>query len=147
MLEQRARLFRQAMVNKNDHIACSALIAGIRMYLESPDVVKRWQNETRDATKFQSKMVSFHALHLLYKMHSNDRRAVQRLVSSMINHPPESPLARCLLIRYAHSCIFHCSGRPSMDNNSLQISEFIKDQIKQYKKSMVMFEAPNVYVI
>eukprot|EP01083_Nonionella_stella_P311834 1113225_1 len=140
MLEQRARLFRQAIVSKSDHISSSALCAGIRMYSKNQDVVKRWQNETREATKSPSKMVSFHALHLLYKMHCNDRRAVMRLVSSMINRPPESALARCLLIRYAFSCIAH-SGNISMDSNSGQILEFIKDQIKQYKNPMVMFEA------
>lgn len=137
MLEQRARLFRQAIVNKNDHIASAALCAGIRMYSQNKDVVKRWQNETREATKSSSKMVSFHALHLLYKMHSNDRNAVRRLVTSMINRPPESPLARCLLIRYAFSCI----ATGNVDSKSNQILEFIKDQIKQYKNPMVMFEA------
>lgn len=137
MLEQRARLFRQAIVNKNDHIASSALCAGIRMFNDNRDVVKRWQNETREATKSSSKMVAFHALHLLYKMHSNDRRAVMRLVTSMINRPPESPLARCLLIRYAYSCI--AGGQT--DSNSGQILDFIKDQIRNYKNPMVMFES------
>jgi len=143
MLEQRARLFRQAIVNKNEHIASSALCAGIRMFQSNQDVVKRWQNETREATKSSSKMVSFHALHLLYKMASDDRRAVMRLVTSMINNPPESPLARCLLIRYAYSCIAGAGsgGGAGSDSTSASILEFIKDQIKQYKNPMVMFEA------
>lgn len=143
MLEQRARLFRQAIVNKNSHIASSALCAGIRMYPQNRDVVKRWQNETREASKSSSKMVSFHALHLLYRMCATDRRAVARLVTSMISRPPESPLARCLLIRYAFSCIAGMSATETSSSGSAGrlMLDFIKDQIKQYKNPMVMFEA------
>jgi len=138
MLEQRARLFRQAIVNKNDHIASSALCAGIRMFSANREVVKRWQNETREATKSSSKMVAFHALHLLYKMHATDRRAVMRLVTSMIARPPESPLARCLLIRYAFSCIGGGSGAGSGEH---KIVDFIKEQIRNYKNPLVMLES------
>jgi len=143
MLEQRARLFRQAIVNKDAHIASSALCAGIRMYPANRDVVKRWQNETREASKSTSKMVSFHALHLLYRMCATDRRAVARLVTSMISRPPESPLARCLLIRYAFSCIAGMSAQDTSSSGSAGrlMLDFIKEQIKQYKNPMVMFEA------
>lgn len=42
MLEQRARLYRQAIVNSNDHIASSALAAGIQLFEKSPEVVQKF---------------------------------------------------------------------------------------------------------
>ena len=133
MLEQRARLFRQAIVNPNEHISSSALTAGIRMFDSNPEVIRRWVNEVRETTNSNKKMVSFHGLNLLYKIHESDRRAVMRLVTSMINKPPDSAFARCLLIRYAFSCL---GSEPPK-----QLLQFIKDSIKQYKSPMVMFEA------
>ncbi|ETO14662.1 hypothetical protein RFI_22709 [Reticulomyxa filosa] len=79
MLEQRARIFRTAIVNTNEHIASSALTAGIRLFPSNPDVIRRWVNEVREATRSAKPMVAFHGLHLLYKIHQHDRRAVDRV--------------------------------------------------------------------
>ena len=47
--------------------------------------------------------------------------------------PPDSAFARCLLIRYAFSCL---GSEPPKE-----LLQFVKDSIKQYKSPMVMFEA------
>ena len=78
-------------------------------------------------------MVSFHVLNLLYKIRESDRRAVMKVVTSMINKPPDNAFARCLLIRCAFSCL---GSEPPKE-----LLQFIKDSIKQYKSPMVMFEA------
>lgn len=134
MLEQRARLFRQAIVNPNEHIASAALTAGIRMFPSNPEVIRRWVNEVRETTKSSKKMVSYHGLHLLYKIHQHDKTAILRLVQTMIQNPSESQFTRCLLIRYVYS-ISGGSEPPKM------LLDYLKDSIKQYKSPMVMFEA------
>ena len=145
MLEQRSRLFRQAIVNKNEHISSSALCAGIRLYDKidknsnsNKDVIKRWVNEVKDSCKSNKSMVSFHGLNLLYKINSNDKQAIIRLVSSMIVNPPESTYAKCLLIRYCFNCIKAVSNKSDPPKRFLN---FIKEQIKNYKNPMIMFEA------
>jgi len=65
----------------------------------------RWVNEVRETTRSPKSMVSFHGLHLLYKIHKHDRRAVIRMVTNLVKSPPESSLARCLLIRYVFSVL------------------------------------------
>ena len=139
MLEQRARLFRQCIVNQNAHIASSALCAGINLFNEgNAEVIRRWVNEVRETTKSNNgNMISFHGLHLLYKIHSKDRKAVQRLVTTMISNPSDSPFTRCLLIRYAFSTL----NITDSDLPPKNILNFITSSIKQYKKPMVVFEA------
>ena len=67
------------------------------------------------------------------RVHESDTRAVMRLVTSMINKPPDSAFARCLLIRYAFSFLG--------SELKKELLQFVKDSIKHYKSPMVMFEA------
>ena len=45
-------------------------------------------------------MALFHAVALLHGLHSQDRLAVSKLVTSLVRGSVRSPLAQCLLVRY-----------------------------------------------
>jgi coatomer protein complex subunit gamma len=57
-----------------------------------------------------AQMVQYHALALLHSIKSNDRLAVSKLVSQLTKQQLKSPLAMCLLIRYAVNVIQEAQG-------------------------------------
>lgn len=49
MLAQVDRFFKQAIVDKIEFTASSALVAGIHLFPMGSDVVKRWANEVQES--------------------------------------------------------------------------------------------------
>lgn len=50
-------------------------------------------------------MVQYHALLLLYEIRRNDMVGLTKIVNQLIRSEPHSPLAMCVLIRYAKNVI------------------------------------------
>ncbi len=100
MLGAIERYLKQAIVDRNAFVASSALMAGLRLFRNCGDVVRRWINEVQEAVNSSNDMVQFHALSLLYQIKQHDRLAVSKTVQQLSKGSLRSPLATCLLIRY-----------------------------------------------
>lgn len=101
MAAQIDRYLKTAIVDKNAFVASSALVCGITLVRTAPEVVKRWVNEIQETVTSKHSMVQFHALALLYELKKSDRMALHKVVTSMAKSQSRSPMAECLLIRYA----------------------------------------------
>eukprot|EP00475_Leptophrys_vorax_P026253 TRINITY_DN3694_c0_g1_i1.p1 TRINITY_DN3694_c0_g1~~TRINITY_DN3694_c0_g1_i1.p1 ORF type:complete len:587 (-),score=156.72 TRINITY_DN3694_c0_g1_i1:1022-2782(-) len=136
MLGQMERFIKQAIVDRNSMIASAALLSGQSLFRLSPDVVKRWVNEVQDALNSSSApMVQFHALGLLYQIKKTDRLALSKVVSVLAKKPPKSPLAHCLLIRYALQIIGSGNGPEEK-----ALIDFLSASLHK-SSSMVSYEA------
>lgn len=140
MLAQSERLYRQAIVDKNELVASSALVSGIQFYKMSPDVVRRWVSEVQNAVQSKYPMVQFHALVLLRNIKQTDRLAVSKLVTQLRRAHMGSPLALCMLIRYTADLIRH---DPS-DSEGIAVGYEFLDRCLRYngaQSEMVNYEA------
>ncbi|KAJ3694680.1 hypothetical protein LUZ60_000057 [Juncus effusus] len=137
ILAQIERYLKQAVVDKNPVVASAALVSGIHLLQTSPEVVKRWSNEVQEAVQSRASLVQFHALALLYQIRQNDRLAVTKLVTSLTKGSVRSPLAQCLLIRYASQVI-----RESGMNQAGERPYFdYLESCLRHKAEMVILEA------
>ena len=100
MLGQIERYVKQAVVDNNELVSSSALLCGLQLVGQAPDVVRRWVNEVQTALTSKTDMVQYHALALLRCIKQHDKLAMSKLVSSLMRMNLRSPLACCLLIRY-----------------------------------------------
>jgi coatomer protein complex subunit gamma len=137
MMAQIERFLKQAIVDKQPFVASAALVSGLHLMHTNPEVVKRWQNEVNQAVMDkQSTMVQYHALALLHEIKQNDRLAVSKLVSQLCKSQLQSPLAQCLLIRYAVRVIE--DGADAAQER--QSYDFLESCLR-HKNDMVIFEA------
>eukprot|EP00922_Rhytidocystis_sp_ex-Travisia-forbesii_P037490 GHVS01055868.1.p1 GENE.GHVS01055868.1~~GHVS01055868.1.p1 ORF type:complete len:859 (+),score=145.05 GHVS01055868.1:321-2897(+) len=134
MAAQIERYLKTAIVDKNPFVASSALLCGIQLLRTAPEVVRRWVNEVSESVSSKHPMVQFHALGLLYELKRNDRLALQKVVSGLTKNFLKSPLAECLLIRYA--------GRLAGKDPSLAkpLMDYLEGCLR-HKSEMVYFEA------
>jgi coatomer protein complex subunit gamma len=101
MMPQVERFIKQAVVDADSFVASSALLAGIRLFDQCPEVVRRWVSEVSSAMTTKTDMVQYHALCLNYKIKRNDRQAVAKLVTSLTRNAPRSPYAQVVAVRLA----------------------------------------------
>mmetsp|Transcript_121639 Transcript_121639/g.214467 ORF Transcript_121639/g.214467 Transcript_121639/m.214467 type:complete len:925 (-) Transcript_121639:145-2919(-) len=136
MAAQIDRYLKTAIVDKNPFVASSALIAGINLSRTVPDVVKRWVNEVQTTVQSQHQMVQFHALALMYELKKTDRLALHKVVTQLAKSQLKSPMAECLLIRYAAQ-ILMTERDPSVE----KILMAYLDNCLRHKNEMVTYEA------
>ncbi|GAQ90422.1 coatomer gamma subunit [Klebsormidium nitens] len=139
LLGQIERYLKQAVVDKNPIVASAALVSGIHLLKNNPEIVKRWSNEVQEAVNSKAPLVQFHALALLHQIRQNDRLAVSKLVTSLTRGNVRSPLAQCLLIRYTVQVIHEASGISS-SGGERPFYEFLEGCLR-HKAEMVIFEA------
>ncbi|KAK9136362.1 hypothetical protein Syun_015692 [Stephania yunnanensis] len=137
LLTQIERYLKQAIVDKNPVVASAALVSGIHLLQTNPEIVKRWSNEVQEAVQSRAALVQFHALALLHQIRQNDRLAVSKLVTSLTRGTVRSPLAQCLLIRYA-SQVIHESGNTQTGERPFY--DYLESCLR-HKAEMVIFEA------
>lgn len=97
------RYLKQAVVDKSPLVSSAALVSGMHLLQNNAELVKRWYNEIQEAMQSKNPMVQFHAIMLQHAFRSNDRLAVNKLVSGLTRNnlrSPIQPMAQCLLIRY-----------------------------------------------
>ena len=139
MLNQVERFFKQAIVDKNEFTASSALVAGIHLFPIGNETIKRWSNEVQESVTNKSRMVQYHALQLLYLIKKHDRLAISKIVNSLVRAPPKSPLTVCLLIRYLGGLM-----NEQYDTNGgvheKPLLDFLNSCLRN-KSSMVVYEA------
>lgn len=136
MLSAIERYLKQAIVDKNAFVASSALMSGLRLFIECPDVVRRWINEVQEAVNSSSDMVQYHALSLLYKIKQHDRLAVSKIVQQLSRGSLRSPLATCLLIRYTSNLLHEDMN----STNAKSAYQFLENCLR-HKNEMVIYEA------
>ena len=107
MLGQVERYMSQAIVDKNELVSSSALLAGLQFirHAGNIDIIRRWVSEIQTALSTKSDAVQFHALALLRTVKQGDRLAMSKLVVQMMKGQVRSPLAVCLLIRYTSAML------------------------------------------
>ncbi|KAK6946227.1 Coatomer, gamma subunit, appendage, Ig-like subdomain [Dillenia turbinata] len=137
LLTQIERYLKQAIVDKNPVVASAALVSGIHLLQTNPEIVKRWSNEVQEAVQSRAALVQFHALALLHQIRQNDRLAVSKLVTSLTRGTVRSPLAQCLLIRYASQVIKESSN---MQTGDRPFYDYLEGCLR-HKAEMVIFEA------
>ncbi|GJN08551.1 hypothetical protein PR202_ga26486 [Eleusine coracana subsp. coracana] len=126
LLTQIERYLKQAIVDKNPAVASAALVSGIHLVQANPEIVKRWSNEVQEAVQSRSALVQFHGLALLHQIRQNDRLAISKLVSGLTRGTIRSPLAQCLLIRYASQVAM---TRPlAVTNCNSELGSLLSDQ-------------------
>jgi len=101
MMPQVERFIKQAVVDADSFVASSALLAGIRLIDDCPEVVRRWVSEVSSAMTTKTDMVQYHALCLNYKIKRHDRQAVAKLVTSLTRAAPRNPYAQVVAVRLA----------------------------------------------
>lgn len=136
MLGAIERYLKQAIVDRNAFVASSALMAGLRLFLTCPEVVRRWINEVQEAVNSSSEMVQYHALSLLYKIKQHDRLAVSKIVQQLSKGSLRSPLATCLLIRYTSNLLHE-----DMNSTNAKASYQFLENCLRHKNEMVIYEA------
>ncbi|KAK3150964.1 hypothetical protein QOZ80_3AG0239910 [Eleusine coracana subsp. coracana] len=139
LLTQIERYLKQAIVDKNPAVASAALVSGIHLVQANPEIVKRWSNEVQEAVQSRSALVQFHGLALLHQIRQNDRLAISKLVSGLTRGTIRSPLAQCLLIRYASQVIRESSL--NTQNGDSPFFDFLESCLRLKGADMVNLEA------
>ncbi|CAA7387861.1 unnamed protein product [Spirodela intermedia] len=138
LLTQIERYLKRAIVDKNPFVASAALVSGVHLIQINPEIVRRWSNEVQETIQSRAALVQFHALALLHQIRQNDRLALSKLVTSLTRGTVRSPLAQCLLIRYASQVI-----RESTTDNQTGdrlFHDFLESCLR-HKSEMVILEA------
>lgn len=131
LLPQLERFLKQSLVDKDPHVASSALVSGIHLMKTTPELIKRWVNEVQEGTN-KGGMVQYHALALLHQIKQHDRLAVSKLVASLVRGTVRSPYASCLLIRLAAEVMDASDDRTYLD--------YLEQSLRN-KNEMVVYEA------
>jgi coatomer protein complex subunit gamma len=140
MVAQIDRYLKTAIVDKNPFVASSALVCGMTLNRTVPDVVKRWVSEIQETTGSKHAMVQFHALALIYDLKKQDRLALHKVVLGLAKASSKSPMAECLLIRYATQIL--TTERDQQIEKTL-ISYL--DSCLRHKSEMVCYEAARAF--
>lgn len=136
MLTAIERYIKQAIVDKNNLVASSALVSGIHLVKKNPEVIRRWVNEVQEVMNSQYEMVQYHAVSLMYEIKQHDKLAVAKFVTQLQKQTLRSPLATCLLIRYTAKIL----QEDMMSPNATQLYAYL-EQMLRHKSDMVTFEA------
>lgn len=145
MLGQLERYFKQMIVDKDGYVASAALTTSLRL-LGKPgaaDTIGRWASEVHTVltTRSGSDMTQFHALALLRAIKRHDRLAVSKVVGTLMKGGVRSPLALCLLIRYATS--LHAADAAAVHAPALV--DFLESCLT-HRSEMVLLEAARALV-
>lgn len=79
MLNAIERFMKQAIVDRNALVSSSALVSGMHLIKQNPEVVRRWVNEVQEAVNSPHDMVQYHAVGLLYQIRQHDKLAVSKV--------------------------------------------------------------------
>jgi len=140
MVAQIDRYLKTAIVDKNPFVASSALVCGVTLMKTSPDVVKRWVNEIQETVQSAHSTVQFHAMVLIYELKKSDRLALHKEVTKIAKSQLKSPMAECLLIRYATQVLM-AERDPAVERTLMSYL----DSCLRHKSEMVTYEAARAF--
>ncbi|KAJ3423416.1 coatomer subunit gamma [Anaeramoeba flamelloides] len=107
MLSHVDRFFKQAVVDKNHHVAASALVSGHHIFRKAPELIKKWLSEIQRCLTSKDPMIQYLALGLAYKIKKHDRLAVSKLLLKVIQSKNLGRLSHSLLIRMSSIVLKH----------------------------------------
>lgn len=141
MAAQIDRYLKTAIVDKNAFVSSSALVCGINLMKTTPDAVRRWVNEIQETVQSKHAMVQFHALALIYELKKNDRLALHKVVTSLAKSTLKSPMAECLLVRYATQALLSDARDTGIEKTLMVYLE----SCLRHKNEMVTYEAAKAF--
>ncbi|RLN91355.1 hypothetical protein BBJ28_00021583 [Nothophytophthora sp. Chile5] len=136
MLNAIERYIKQAIVDRNALVASSALVSGIHLIKNNPEIVRRWVNEVQEAVNSSNDMVQYHGVSLLYQIRQHDKLAVSKLITQLQKTNLRSNLATCLLIRYTAGLLRENAN----GQDAAPLYAFLQKMLRQ-KNEMVIYEA------
>uniref|UniRef100_H3G9Z1 Coatomer subunit gamma n=1 Tax=Phytophthora ramorum TaxID=164328 RepID=H3G9Z1_PHYRM len=135
MLNAIERYIKQAIVDRNALVASSALVSGIHLIKNNPEIVRRWVNEVQEAVNSTNDMVQYHGVSLLYQIRQHDKLAVSKFITQLQKTNLRSSLATCLLIRYTAALLRdNANGQ-----DAAPLYAFLQKMLRQ-KNEMVIYE-------
>ncbi|KAJ3298811.1 Coatomer subunit gamma-2 [Borealophlyctis nickersoniae] len=134
MMQGIERFLKQAIVDKNPSVSSAALVSSLHIFNANKEVVKRWANEVQEAINSKGTITQYHALGLMYQIRQHDRMAVIKLVQNYARGSLRSPLAYCMLIRYASKIM------EEEDPSQRSLYEVLEGWLR-HKHDMVVYEA------
>ncbi|RLN89963.1 hypothetical protein BBJ28_00006301 [Nothophytophthora sp. Chile5] len=136
MLNAIERYIKQAIVDRNALVASSALVSGIHLIKNNPEIVRRWVNEVQEAVNSSNDMVQYHGVSLLYQIRQHDKLAVSKFITQLQKTNLRSNLATCLLIRYTAGLLRENAN----GQDAAPLYAFLQKMLRQ-KNEMVIYEA------
>ncbi|KUF95046.1 hypothetical protein AM588_10011058 [Phytophthora nicotianae] len=136
MLNAIERYIKQAIVDRNALVASSALVSGIHLIKNNPEIVRRWVNEVQEAVNSTHDMVQYHGVSLLYQIRQHDKLAVSKFITQLQKTNLRSSLATCLLIRYTAALLRENAN----GQDAAPLYAFLQKMLRQ-KNEMVIYEA------
>lgn len=140
--QQSERFLKAAVVSNNPLVASTALLCGIQLLNVAPEMVRRWVSEVSECVTSKHPMVQFHALALLHELKKHDRLALHRIIATLTSKVTKSPIAECLLIRYATQLLISEPDDSPLDASSLM---FLEASLSHHS-DVVAFEAAKAFV-
>ncbi|KAI8822184.1 adaptin N terminal region-domain-containing protein [Fimicolochytrium jonesii] len=134
MLQAIERFIKQTIVDKNPSVSSAALVSSMHLFNANKEVVRRWANEVQEAMNNRGSMTQYHAVGLLYQIRQHDRMAVIKLVQNYSRASLRSPLAYCMLIRFA------CKIMEDEEPGQRSMYELLEGWLR-HKHDMVVYEA------
>jgi 16S rRNA G1207 methylase RsmC len=64
-------------------LAEAVLLSAVLLMGENTEVIKRWENEVKEAVQSKHTMVQCHAVALLHALRASDRLAISKLVTTL----------------------------------------------------------------
>lgn len=151
MLGAIERYVKQAVVDSSGQVSSAAMVSSLHLFDKAPEnavVIKRWISEVQEATSSPNQMVQFHAMQLIYKIKSNDRLGISKLVQQYSSRNSlKSPLAVVCLVRYT-SQLLHDEASEGRLGDGYQVGstisatgyKFLSASLR-HKSEMVVYEA------
>ncbi|KAI8907496.1 adaptin N terminal region-domain-containing protein [Powellomyces hirtus] len=134
MLATIERPLKQFIVDKQPNVSSGALVSSLHLFNANKEAVRRWANEVQEACNSKGAITQYHALGLLYQIRQHDRMAVIKLVQNYSKGSLRSPLAYCMLIRYA------CKIMEDEEPGSRSLYDLLEGWLR-HKHDMVVYEA------
>lgn len=139
MLQSVDRFLKQSIVDKYQTVSSAALVSAHHLFDVNRELVKRWATEVSEVVNSRHATSQYHALGLLYLIKQHDKMALSKLVQTFTKNPLKSPLATCMLVRYA--------GRALEDETSYEGREALSQLLETFLRSrqeLVVLEAARV---
>ncbi|KAI9102708.1 adaptin N terminal region-domain-containing protein [Phlyctochytrium arcticum] len=134
MLQAIERFIKQAIVDKNPSVSSAALVSSLHLFNSNKDVVRRWANEVQEAINSKGSVTQYHALGLMFQIRQHDKMAVIKLVQNYSRGSLRSPLAYCMLVRFA------CKIMEDEEPGSRSLYDLLEGWLR-HRHDMVVYEA------
>jgi len=136
-LIQSERYIKNAIIDKNPAVAISALLAGIHLFPENVEFVRKWSNEIQEKLNSSTPETHYHALILLREIKRQDKNALLKVILNLCKDGKSGNLAAVQLIRIIKEMVLQ--GEIDQQNEK-ELVDYL-DRALQRSSEMVSMEA------